>query len=211
MKPTSLDELYRALDQSNGEFELRVLDPQKDRTDVWRGVAKKHRIPIVGGPVDPKPERVVRVLLIGDTNDGPIGNAVGVSLQGLEADIKGLIPNQFVTIESVKGNDCTADKIIERVNKIPANPDDAIVCYYLGHGAYDPGRGHFFRLPGGDLLRQTLFEHLLDRPGRLKVLLSDSCNVPDTAKLAARAVMKVSVERRTNASRSSNWSGTTAG
>jgi hypothetical protein len=93
----------------------------------------------------------------------------------------------------VVGGDCTAEKIVDRVQALDAGPDDAIVCYFLGHGAYDPdlgqgepGRGHFFQLPGGDLLRRTLVEHLLARPGRLKVLVSDSCNVPVRPRVAAR-------------------------
>ncbi|MBX9584184.1 MAG: caspase family protein [Gemmataceae bacterium] len=140
-------------------------------------------------------------MLVGDTHDGGIGPAVGNSLgvfrvlhASLNLEEGGDRRGELVVLDGAKA---TAGEVLAAVAKFPADDkgDDAVVCYVASHGAYDerkggtdPTNGHFFRLPGGNLMRADLWRALRPEKRRLTVLITDTCNVPFQANPVAGGV-----------------------
>jgi hypothetical protein len=94
--------------------------------------------------------------------------------------------------------------IAKGIDNLTIGFDDCLFVYFLGHGAYDsrlqesdPFGGHFFDLPGTDLLRRTVWSHLDAKPARLKILVSDSCNVKGLVSSQNRSYTVESVFGRT--------------
>jgi len=189
-----LASLHDALDQAGGEVTLTVIDKSSSQEINWQTKTVKVQTPIIPGEDHPPTrDRVVRVLLIGLTDDERIGKGMQLNLTNLERILRSEIPGERLDIEIVSGADCNARTIISKVRELGrrAKAADSLFCYYAGHGAYDPryeagdpSGGHFFSIPSGDLLRKTLFDNMLAQPGRLKVLVTDTCNVRWVARIA---------------------------
>jgi PDZ domain-containing protein len=137
----------------------------------------------------------VHLLLIGLSDDKAIGDGVKGNLLGLSEMLEPVTAEFRASFRQIDGADCTAQNILQAVKALQVAPGESVFCYYAGHGAYDPQRagrddpsgGHFFQIPGGDLMRKTLMEELRAKNARLTVLITDTCNVPATAELTAGA------------------------
>jgi len=72
----------------------------------------------------------------------------------------------------------TPDGILRSVNALNVNPNDAIVFYYSGHGAFDTkNQKQIFTLAkGGNLYREVVVAKMEAKSPRLTVLLTDCCN-----------------------------------
>jgi hypothetical protein len=129
----------------------------------------------------------VKVLLVGDTNAFPGGDAAS-DINTVEARLKGLPgfdPDR--DLRKLTGDDVTAENILRAVDDLDVQPTDALFFYYEGHGAYDPDLadgdsegGHFLAMPSGDLRRSELMQHLKDKGARLTVCITEVCNVAAT-------------------------------
>jgi hypothetical protein len=92
----------------------------------------------------------------------------------LEANV---LPEQL-TVTWVPTDPMTPSAVLGVVQALQdVGPDDALMFYYAGHGAYDQqNRQYFHLLPSGQpLYRQTLYEALMRHNPRLMVLISDCC------------------------------------
>ncbi|MEZ6093758.1 MAG: caspase family protein [Pirellulaceae bacterium] len=150
-------------------------------------------MPVQPDPVRPQPqpediagaERKIHIVLCGLTNDPSIGKMVGISIERLQRVISERIGENFIgTYKVITGADCNAQNILEQVRQLSMKPQDAVFCFYVGHGAHstffpmnDVSGGHFFQIPNRDLSRKQLFDALAAHGVRLTVLLSDTCNV----------------------------------
>jgi hypothetical protein len=130
----------------------------------------------------------VKVLLVGDTNAFPGGDAAS-DLNTVESRLKGLPGfDADRDLRKLTGDDVTAENILKAVDDLEVQPTDALFFYYEGHGAYDPDLadgdpegGHFLQIPnGGDLRRSDLMRRLKDKGARLTVLITEVCNVAAT-------------------------------
>lgn len=144
---------------------------------------------IVDGPAN-------RVLLVGLTEDPTIGPMVAVSMKRL-ADEFARVPNTHVSF--VAGREIDPLRVISAIDRMNVGRNDAFLCFYVGHGAYDPAlattdlaSGHHFQLAGGTLLRSSVFQRMSAKNARLTVLISDSCNVVAPVDYTNR----IPVERR---------------
>jgi len=72
------------------------------------------------------------------------------------------------------------NKLITAIRNCPAGPDDTVVFFYSGHGAYDPQRGHFLQMPDREnvLYRKVIAQEIQRKGVRLAVVITDSCNMP---------------------------------
>jgi hypothetical protein len=120
---------------------------------------------------------------------------VQVNLTSLGKLIRNEVASEHLDLQIISGADCNARTIISKVRLLGrrVKAGDSIFCHYSGHGAFDPrfaandpAGGHFFQIPNGDLMRKTLFDNLLAQPGRLKALVTDTCNVQAVARPAGR-------------------------
>ena len=135
---------------------------------------------------DTNSPRHVHFLLCGLTKDDQIGDSIKRSLADLEHTLRGDVAQEYIgTFKVLRDDDCDASKILEAVRTTVLTKNDALCCYYLGHGAYDPTHaapndtsiGHHFQIPSGDLMRYTLLSQMQQKNARLTVLISDTCNV----------------------------------
>jgi hypothetical protein len=186
---TSQNDYYLAMYQAGargGNVTISVVDVNTGRTFNWETVAEPvggQRPPVVRP--DARPATRVKALLIGDTADARIGDAVAVNLQKVEAYVRGLPGfNPETDLVVLSGRDCTAQNIMRAVQRLRVEPTEALFCYVACHGAYDPNLaggdpsgGHFFQL-NVDLMRKALLSTLRDRGAQLTVLITDTCNVP---------------------------------
>lgn len=197
----TLERCHDALNQSGGDVLLTVIDKRSGQPANWNVKAVTVRVARFGNrDRPPEVKRIARVLLIGLTNDPNIGESMKMSLESLEKTFRNEIPADRLDLEVVSGNDCNARTIIDKVRRIGSKcrSQDTLLCYYVGHGAYDPqlsrgdpSGGHFFQIPDGDLPRRTLFDNLRTQPGRLKILITDTCNVEArVTEGSKRAVME---------------------
>jgi len=137
------------------------------------------------GPHARKTSRV-NVLLIGLTDDASIGAGIKANLESIAGLLEDIPKENRGKLKIITGAECTAKVILEQVQALTVAPDEALFCYYAGHGAYNPkaadagdtSKGHFFQIPGGDLTRMKLMTELRGKGGRLTVLITDTCNVP---------------------------------
>lgn len=139
-------------------------------------------------------ESVLHILLIGDTNDGAIGRSVEIDLRAMRGYFEDAFPKQRLSIHTIKGRDTNPKYILNFASRIKTNADDAVLCYYSGHGGYNSkiprrpnelscrwnGRKHFFDLQNRKkLYRSELLDSFIKRKSkpRLTVLITDCCNV----------------------------------
>lgn len=71
----------------------------------------------------------------------------------------------------------TPEWILNSIREQPVRPEDTIVVYFAGHGAFDEQRGQYMSTPGGQLLRSKVVTAMQDRKVRLAVLITDTCSV----------------------------------
>ncbi|WP_197490734.1 caspase family protein [Planctomyces sp. SH-PL62] len=194
----SPDSYSRALNSTPGSVTLRIIDGASGQVGDWVSQTLAVRVPREGTGA----RRSAYVLLVGLTNDPNIGASIKASLEYLEPIFKNEVAEERLRLSVIQGDECTAANLLARVRDVPCGPDDTFLVYYLGHGAHaptadprDPSQGHFFSMPGGDLYRITLADAIRDKPGRLKILFSDTCNVQATPVSPARAVSEVALRR----------------
>ena len=157
------------------------------------GQDKKDAATVVDAP------RRVHFILCGLTKDATIGDAIDVSIQNLEQMLRNQVAEEYVAgFKILKDDDCNAEKILDRLNTIDVKKNDALYCYYAGHGAYDralaandPSGGHHFQIPSGDLIRKKLFDQMQSKGARLTVLISDTCNIEAYAQPKMTPEMRV--------------------
>jgi membrane-associated protease RseP (regulator of RpoE activity) len=138
----------------------------------------------------------VHLLVMGLSDDKSIGDGIKGNLQYISQMLEPIDDEFRASFRQIDGDACTARNIIQAVRALQVAPGESIFCYYAGHGAYDPQRaarddpsgGHFFQIPGGDLLRKTLMDELRAKHARLTVLITDTCNVASDFIPSAGAV-----------------------
>jgi len=78
----------------------------------------------------------LRVLLVGDTNDRSIGKSVVTDLVNFEKFVRDAAQKSGMTLDLkiLKGAEIKSKIITNAVNQVKADPDDAVIFYYSGHG-----------------------------------------------------------------------------
>ncbi len=193
MPVRSLAELKAALAASPDRCELRILDHRTQGIVEAIVQPKAEEHPVMLAAAGPAKGKQVHVIIAGLTDDPLLGSSIKHTQSMLESMFTGEIPTEELHMTLLTGPDCNAQKICETIQSQPVGFKDALVVYYLGHGAYDPRYaegdpygGHFLDIPSGDLMRRTVWDHLNAMPARFKVLVSDACNVESAADPSAR-------------------------
>lgn len=113
-----------------------------------------------------------------NTQGPPVDQSVRADEEHMHLLLTAGIPaNRRDQISVLRGVGATRDNILRHYEQLDTNPNESLLCYYAGHGGYDdrPGRGHFFALSAGGMLRSELRDAMLRKGARLTVLLSDTC------------------------------------
>ena len=118
----------------------------------------------------------VHLLMAGDTDDPKIGRSVQHDLGSVAVAFYILLREGQLDNARLEGDRVSAENILQAIDRFRVGPDDALVFYWSGHGAFDRD-GHFLHLPkGGNLYRSTLLGAMKKKKPRLVVLLTDCCN-----------------------------------
>lgn len=128
----------------------------------------------------------VRVLIAVDTHD-KMGLAWGIDGANMRDTLSATLKKQNLgdrlTIEMFTGKQVTPENIIAYYQGLQADPEDALLFYYSGHGGFHLKRGHFMALHYGSLFRRDLIAAMKKNNPRLMVLLTDCCaNIAGGAK-----------------------------
>jgi hypothetical protein len=189
---TSLSRYYEIMRSVGGTARVTIKDVRSAHSIEWDVNPVVVDVPIVARP----PVRVTgckaHIIIAASTDDQSIGKNVAVSLQDLKKVVESQIRQERVgSLTVLEADNCRAGRILLAIDQLNVKPQDAILFVYLGHGAFDPSRaagdtsgGHLFQLPGGDLMRRTLLQHVVAKNGRTSIILSDCCNVAGKVSLA---------------------------
>ncbi len=191
----SLEELKTALAACQDQCELKILDHRTQGIVVAVVKPKLVEHPVMLAAAGPAKGKQVHVIVAGLTDDPLLGSSIIRTQTEIESMFKGEIPADELHLTLLTGDDCNAQKICETIQSQPVGFKDALVLYYMGHGAFDPRfaegdfyGGHFLDIPSGDLMRRTVWDHLNAMPARFRVLVSDACNVEGAADPSAKIV-----------------------
>ena|GEM_PF-2142036 len=122
--------------------------------------------------------QTIHAILAADRADAKIGRGVAVDLENMTHLLRSNIPPTNLHLVILEVGSMTPEGLLEAVDSLTVHPDDAVLFYYSGHGAYDAAnRKQFFALTkGGNIYRETLLTKIEEKSPRLAVLLSDCCN-----------------------------------
>ena len=202
------EDLSRGIAASGQQCELVVRDRRSGRNQLWVAESVVANMPVpraqmvAAAAERPAPSKLYAIV-IAATEDQELGRFIGHSLTKLESQLTSNIDPERLELKVLKDSDCRADTLIEAIENLESRPSDALLVYYLGHGAYDrrfeledPYGGHFLDLPETDLLRKTVWDHMETASARLRVLVTDSCNVESVADPDSRYRSETRVEAK---------------
>jgi hypothetical protein len=117
----------------------------------------------------------LRLIAVADVEDEKIGPWAGTDLSLVMSIFTEGVATHELDITILAGQEnFSEDAILQTVRNLNAAPDDAVVVYFSGHGAYDEN-GHFLDVSGQRLYRSTLLDAIATSKCRLQVLLTDAC------------------------------------
>ena len=95
----------------------------------------------------------LHVVLIIDTNAIGIGSSVAIDCANMQRYFVKRLPNARITLLEEKR--VTKRRILSTLRSLPVSSGDSVLCYYSGHGAYDPTQqwnkdSHYIALSNGD-------------------------------------------------------------
>jgi hypothetical protein len=125
--------------------------------------------------------QTLHVVSIGDTNvPESFGVKVGEDARNIIATLKGAFANAKMSnrlkTHLLVGNDVNPETVLERIAKLDVRSDDAILVYYSGHGAMEPGNRHLLTFRLGEVDRSSILEAMHAKKAKLNVLLTDCCS-----------------------------------
>lgn len=128
----------------------------------------------------------VYLIAEGDFNAGGVSDCVQAGVNLTRGTFKSALPEHRLVLyndydSSWTGPDVSNSSSIRRdflraIASCPAGPNDAIVCYWCGHGAFDEG-GHYFDLSDDAIRRATILSALKAKGCRFTALISETCHV----------------------------------
>ena len=126
-------------------------------------------------------EPAIHLVVVADTLDPRIGGSVEVDMQSIAGTFAGHVgEGDRLKILTVKHEECRPDLILWRIAALRPGPDDAVVVFFSGHGAFDDQEDQYFKFPrlGAQtfLTRRQVREAIKAKGTRLGVLITDCCN-----------------------------------
>ena len=121
----------------------------------------------------------LRALLVIDTQSN-LADSVALDRETMRRLLTTNLPADRLGLTILQGKDATPARVLDYYRNLQTGPDEAILFYYAGHGAFDNVNGHagnhFLTMEAGSLDRQTLFKAMQVKRAGLIVLLTDCCS-----------------------------------
>ena len=137
--------------------------------------------------------QTIHVILATDRADTNLGKHIEIDLDNVTHLFRSNVPAENLNLVVLENESMTPDLILQSIDKLNVEANDAIVFYYSGHGAYDvKTQKQFLQLEGRGLLyRETLLAAITKKSPRLTVVLTDCCNNKVIATSSTRSVRPV--------------------
>lgn len=128
----------------------------------------------------------VHAVLVFDTNGVGIGACVQRDRWNVLRSIHGGFRDAGHEKRLVKtvldGQYAHPQNVVTVIRNLRPAPDDVVLVYYAGHGAFDPSRGHFLNMRAGKLFRSTIQAEMKKHEVRLSVLITESCSTVEPTR-----------------------------
>ncbi len=188
VRVANVDDLFGQLRRGSGDLPMTVIDVKNNQSIEW--IASPSMVRVAAGLPKARADGSgrVHVLHAVATNDPTIGQNIIVNRDTMKKLVENYLAAQFRGVyRIVEGAECSAKGIVVALSNLVVGPQDTLLVYYQGHGAYDdrfaagdPASGHFFDFTQNDLLRKELLTAMQAKGARLTILISDACNVRGT-------------------------------
>ncbi len=216
----SLETLDSLLRNSQGRVYVNVWDHNSRTTDDYWVDPVTIDMPVaadsaaygdVAYAYSPTRLHVLLVNLVTNPND-PLKQMVDLTLGNVTTTLQSEIEPGMLTIyDRISEDRCSAQQIVSAIDNLTTGRRDSILVFIGGHGGYDPNYatddpagGHFLDMDNGDLLRRTVWEHLLAKRSKLRVLITDTCNVQQKMNRGQRYFLR-GAGRPTGDASASEW------
>ena len=136
--------------------------------------------------------QTMHVIGYGATNDTNIGKGCAIDIYGYftQMDIVASSIGYEVEYYSGVGDDCNKENVQKCISSLACGINDIVVFYYSGHGMREFGDTNKFpymclnaKDRSGFLSVQQVLDDLSKTKARLKVVITDCCNMPRSATL----------------------------
>lgn len=117
------------------------------------------------------------VLIFADTNDLLIGKSVLTDSYSVANAFRRNVPARQLRIRTYTGSSLSSSRMIRAIETYRLGRNDTLIVYFGGHGAYDPRQGHYMKARDKNVLRSRVRSAMRRPRARLRVLLTDCCNV----------------------------------
>jgi hypothetical protein len=142
----------------------------------------------------------LHVLVVLDTEDELLTASLAIDKKRIRHFLKTNIPEERYALTVIEGKDVTPERIVAYYRDLKVEADDGLLCFYGGHGATDPEKGHYLKLAcRRPLVRSELRKAMEAKRARLTVILSDCCSTPRPiarpSKVTAKGAREVAAAR----------------
>ena len=204
-KVLNVGDLFSQLSVQNAQLPIGIININNNQKMSLIGSPRRVKVPMPMQKVSANGEGKIIVIHAVLTADNDIGKNLEVNLEPMKQLFDSTVDPKFLrSFNQVVGNECSARGIMTTLTNLSVGPQDTLLLYYQGHGAYsqsqaneDPAAGHYFDFNEKDLLRRNLLAAMLKKGARLTVLISDACNAEETVPIELKPVfeaMQVEVE-----------------
>lgn len=138
-------------------------------------------LPSAADVISLAPTGHLEVLLVADTDDASVGEAMSHELRELQRVLEWIQNRQpkRLQIEVLTGSQVSPEAILSHYRQRRGRSTCSQLFFYLGHGGLDPINGHFLATNRGALYRRSLWTAMENTGAPLSVVLTNCCsNVP---------------------------------
>ena len=137
----------------------------------------------------------IHVIIAADTDPeratAAIAKATQHDKEEFERIFRANVPESQLAVHAIPLEKTWSADILRIVDELVVAPEDTVVFFYTGHGAYDTAKKQlFFQIAAkpattekSDLYRNDVLDRILAKNPRLTVMISDCCNVPASANV----------------------------
>ncbi len=143
----------------------------------------------------------LHLVLVPDTRDQVIGKDMDVNANRVEFAFRGNVPNDQLNVVRVApnpGDRLDRDAVLRAIFALPVRPDDSVVYFYTGHGAFNSNRdlygqpfGTYVTFTGNDsvLYQSEVRDAIARHRPKLSAVIIDCCNPLRPINIGPRPAM----------------------
>lgn len=137
-----------------------------------------------GKPLVPDTKIILRI--VANSNDQDIGYSCKKDMERMVQafeDINDFMEFTDIDLDTISGSRYNIENVKKMIRDIKPAKNDIVVFYYSGHGFNDKGDYPFIELRNGkgklkenSLNIKDIYDSICNKPGRVKLVISDCCN-----------------------------------